>query len=227
MLVFYLVQRLIIKGYEYLHFYLYLLVCCGIGLKLVGLGMLFAECHKSGDEQVIDVDCMSDHSEMTEFSILLFLHPFIFDYFMPVYRSVPEISDKRQAVIQGLHIVTWVFVFIFFGLGISLSENHFAVVLSAPLLALLIMYIENNNSKAIHNDSKDILSIENITSAANLNDSAEIKQHVSISLQRCVTKKVESIASSLFHDVKTPLQSILLQVHHCYSYSLFIHSDPV
>jgi len=114
---------------------------------------------------------------------------------------VPGIIDKRQAFIQGLHIVTWVFVFVFFGLGISLSENHFAVVLSAPLLALLIMYIENNNSKAIHNGSKN----------------------VSISLQRCVTKKVESVASNLFHDIKTPLQCILLQVltairTHCLSF---------
>ena len=181
---------MIIKDYEYLHFCLYLLVCCGIGLKLVGLGVLYAECQKSDDVNVISVDCMFELSQLTEFSILLFLHPFIFDYFMPAYRSVPEISGKRQVVIEGLHAVTWVFVFVFFGLGISLSERYFSVVILAPLLVLLIMYIENMHSKAIHNDSTD----------------------VSISLQKFVTKKVETVASNLLHDIKTPLQCILLQV---------------
>ena len=211
-------QGVIIKDYEYLHFCLNLLVCCGIGLKLIGLSVLCADCQKVDNVHFVNVDCMSELSESTEYSILLFLHPFVFDYFMPVYRSVPEISDKRRSVIQALYTATWLFVFLFFGLAICLGmffERHFPVVTLAPLLVLLITYIENINSVVVHTTTSTSAS-----TGINISQRSISRQR-NFSLQKCATKLVETVASNLLHDIKTPLQCIVLQVRHFYSYSVF------
>ena len=114
---------------------IYLLVCVEIGLKLIVLSIYNCELESKSFS-------LSDVSfEANELCIFLFLHPFVFDYFM----DVTSIEKENMKVIR---YTCWTLLWLFFVVSIILrasllgSRDICAVTIS-PLVAIVVMYFEN------------------------------------------------------------------------------------
>lgn len=184
----------------FLHISVYLMISIAIGLKLIGVSILYSECES--DSSRLHSECMVEHGEANEILVALFLHPMVFDFYLIA-------SSTQMFNFIFVRYTAWVIIWLSFIISTWLrlsgfQEFNISTVIIAPLLSVLILYEQQLKVKSVSPVRKN---------------PEPISQTINTHLKKYMARKVEEIVNNLVHDINTPLQSLVVQMNVVESYS--------
>ena len=164
---------------RFLHVSIYLLVCVEIGIKLILLSVYF------------ELGPKDFSYEANELYIFLFLHPFIFDYYM-------EVTSTEKENMKDVRYTCWTLLWFFFIVSIILRASCFGfsdicVVITSPLVAMIAIYCENKINSIVKPTMKTVHDIKPTTI------STQLQKHMSRKvLNATLTRNSETLCCKTY-----------------------------